>query len=152
MSNKFFVSNSYSLIQIKPRILFSLLWLLLLLIIPVIQASIWLSSTSSNQDSQLPQPLKIYHLTVLPEIAHQRIKLNPPATKAVISIQPGGVAIRCGYNFKIYTCISGKPLEISAEQNNPIKEFWVQNPLPHNVRLAIAVYKSCQVSAEPSLE
>ncbi len=151
MSHKFFVSNSHSSVQIRRRVLLSLLWLLLLLVIPVIQASIWLSSNSSNQDLQLLQPLKIYHLTVLPEIAHQTIKLDPPATKAVISIQPGDTAIRCGYNFKIYTCISGKPLEIITEQDNPMKEFWVQNPLPHNVRLAIAVYEYCQVSAELSL-
>ncbi|MDJ0615861.1 MAG: hypothetical protein QNJ63_03770 [Calothrix sp. MO_192.B10] len=144
------MSNSHSSVQIRRRIFFCLFWLLLLLIIPVIEASTCLSPDSGNQDPQLPEPLKVYHLTVLPEIAYQKIKLNPPVTKAIITIQPGDVAIRCGYNFNIYTCISGKPLEIRAEQDNPIQEFWVQNPLPHNMRLTIFVYEYYQGSLKSS--
>ncbi|MDJ0736990.1 MAG: hypothetical protein QNJ47_23470 [Nostocaceae cyanobacterium] len=134
--------NSYFSVQVSRRIFFSLFWLLLVGIPR--QASIWFSSSSDKQNPQSLQPLKIYRLSVLPEIPQQRIKLNPPATKIVITIQPGDVAILCGYNFKVYTCVSGKPLEINAESNNPIKEFWIQNPLSYNVRVKIAVYEHYQ--------
>ncbi len=135
------MSTSHSSIEIRRRILFSLFCFLLLLVVQLIQASTFLSSTSGKENLQLPLPLKVYRLTVLPEISEQRIKLNPPATKVAIAIQPGDVAIRCGYSFKVYTCTSGKTLKIRAEPDNPIQEFWVQNPLSHNVRVAIAVYE-----------
>ncbi len=128
--------------KIRRRILFSLFWFLLLLVVPFIQASARLSTTYEEEGSELPLPLKVYHLTVLPEVSEQRVKLNPPAAKVAIAIQPGDVAIRCGYNFNIYTCVSGKTLKIHAEPDRPIQEFWVQNPLSHNVRISITVYEN----------
>lgn len=106
----------------------------------------WLSTTSGKQEPKLLKPLKVYHLSVLSGMPQQRIKLNPPANLVTITIKPGDVAISCGYNSKIYTCVSGKRLEINAEPDNPIEEFWVQNPLSQNVRLSIAVHEYFQGS------
>ncbi|WP_153009494.1 hypothetical protein [Mastigocoleus testarum] len=141
MSKSFSASKSNSSIEFRRRILFSLIWFLMLPVVPLIQASIFLSTTSRKQDSECPKPTKVYYLTVLPEISKQVIKLNPPARKIVIAVKPGDVAIPCGCNLKIYTCVSGKNLNITAEPSNLIQEFWVQNPLSHNVRLTITVYE-----------
>ncbi len=113
----------------------------MLLVVPLTQASVFLSTNSKKQDSECPKSIKVYYFTILPEIPKQIIKLNPPARKILIAVKPGDVAIPCGCNLKFYTCVSGKTLNISAEPENLIQEFWVQNPLSHNVRLTITVYE-----------
>ncbi len=143
MHKGFSVPSDYSSMQIRRRIFLYLSWLILVIAIIFIQGSMLLSFTNIDQE-QLHHPLKIYYFYVLPEIAYQRININPPATKAIITIQPGDVSIRCGYNFRVYTCVSGKSLEITTTPDNPIREFWVQNYFSSHARIAIAIYEVCE--------
>ncbi len=123
VSKIFSVSNSHLLIDFRCRILSSRSCFLLLLVLPLIKAIIFLSTSSKKQRSECSKSIKIYYYTVLSEISKQIIKLNPPARKVVIAVKPDDVAISCSCDLKVYTCVSGKTLKIVTEVDNLIQEF-----------------------------
>ncbi|AHJ31556.1 hypothetical protein NSP_52680 [Nodularia spumigena CCY9414] len=51
---------------------------------------------NSSEIQELGQPIKTYFLTVLPEGTKREVKIDPPATKIVVTSQSGDTGIRCG--------------------------------------------------------
>ncbi|MBE9166308.1 hypothetical protein IQ238_01745 [Pleurocapsales cyanobacterium LEGE 06147] len=87
------------------------------------------------------QPLKTYVLTLLPGGARFSVNIRPPATKIVVTLLSGDMAVRCGDRLRNYSCIPGKRLEISAEPTNAIAQFWGENAYQTEMRLRIDVYE-----------
>ena len=100
--------------------------------------------TASISPQQQPQPLKTYARTILPEIPEQAIKLDPPATELVVNIKTGDVVVPCGNRERVYTCVSGKPVKITAQPETPMKQLWVQNPFGQMIQLSINVYENAE--------
>ncbi|MDY7020533.1 MAG: hypothetical protein SWJ54_04105 [Cyanobacteriota bacterium] len=105
-----------------------------------------LSIVTATSEIQTSQPVKTYVRSILPEIPEQIIKLNPPATQLVVNIKTGDVIVPCGNQEKVYTCFSGKPIEITSEPDMPIRQVWIQNPRNQMIQLTISVYKQLAIS------
>jgi hypothetical protein len=94
------------------------------------------------------KPLKTYAMSLMPESAEQRVKIEPAAKKLVVNLDSADVALRCGDGTNTYSCTAGKPLKIDAQQ--PITTFWAQNPSHQNtVQLRIAVYENYPAENNP---
>ena len=102
----------------------------------------------SSETQELGQPLKTYLLTLLPGVARQVVKINPPATRLVVTSQPGDKAVRCGNDGRGYSCVPGKRLEILADSATPVAQFWGENPNEIEVRLRIEVYEEFSGEAD----
>ncbi|WP_414548078.1 hypothetical protein [Anabaena sp. CCY 0017] len=100
---------------------------------------------NGSEIQELRQPIKTYFLTVLPEGTKREVKINPPATKIVVTSQSGDTGIRCGDGFSSYSCLPGKRIELIYDSATPVVKFWGENQSDIQVRLQIEVY---EVSAE----
>ncbi len=93
---------------------------------------------------QLIQPVATYHLSVLGG-ARGEVKINPPATKIVVTSQSGDITIRCGDEQNAYSCSPGKRLELEYEVTAPVVKFWGENLSDTQVRLQIDVYQTVPI-------
>lgn len=99
-----------------------------------LMACLWVSPASAADTA-----LHTYGVPLLGSQAEQRIQINPPALELGVITQPAGALLRCGDNYKTYTCKAGQTTLISAEE--PISEFWVQHTTEENVNLQVMVYR-----------
>ncbi len=90
---------------------------------------------------KLVQPVATYYLSVLAG-GRGEVKINPPATKIVITSQSGDTTILCGDEQNIYSCSPGKRLELEYEVTKPVVKFWGENFSDTQVRLQIDVYQT----------
>ena len=104
---------------------------------------------NSQVTEQLNQPVETYHLSVLAG-GKGEIKINPPATKIVVTSQSGDTTIRCGDEQNAYSCSPGKRLELEYADNTPILKFWGENLSDTQVRLQIDVYQTVPVPESPT--
>ncbi|GAX35716.1 hypothetical protein [Nodularia sp. NIES-3585] len=127
--------------KLKVVILASLL-MVLSFVLPVRAetSSIYLNEDSSEIE-ELGQPIKTYFLTVLPQGTKREVKIDPPATKIVVSSQSGDTAIRCGDGVSSYSCLPGKRIELVYDYATPAVKFWGENQSDMQVRLQIEVYE-----------
>ncbi|MDJ0901498.1 MAG: hypothetical protein QNJ55_22085 [Xenococcus sp. MO_188.B8] len=86
------------------------------------------------------QPVKTYYLTVLGQ-GRRELKIDPPATKIVVTSQSGDTTIRCGDEQNVYTCSPGRRLELEYGVSAPVVKFWGENLSDIQVRLQIDVYQ-----------
>ncbi len=96
----------------------------------------------SQPTEQSVQPVETYYLLVLEGIGKREVKINPPATKIVVTSQSGDTIIRCGDEQNTYICSPGKRLEIEYEDETPVIKFWGENINDTQVRLQIDVYQT----------
>ena len=87
------------------------------------------------------QPVATYYLSVLGG-GRGEVKINPPATKIIVTSQSGDIIIRCGDEQNAYTCSPGKRLELEYEVTTPLVKFWGENLSDTQVRLRIDVYQT----------
>lgn len=92
----------------------------------------------------LTQPIETYHLS-FPGEGRREIKINPPATKIVVTSQSGDTIILCGDGQNAYSCAPGKRLELEYEATKPVAKFWGENLNDTQVRLQIDVYKTVPI-------
>ena len=112
------------------------------LIPPVIINTEPVGEVIDNQATEkLVQPLATYHLSVLGG-ARGEVKINPPATKIVVTSQSGDITIRCGDKQNAYSCSLCKRLELEYEVTAPVVKFWGENLSDTQVRLQIDVYQT----------
>ncbi len=127
--------------QLVPIIVCLWFWL----IAPaILNASTVEEETNSQIQEQLVQPQETYHLLVLAG-ARGEVKINPPATKIVVTSQSGDTIIRCGDEQNTYTCSPGKRLELEYEVTAPVVKFWGENLTDTQVRLQIDVYQTVPI-------
>ncbi|MDJ0574439.1 MAG: hypothetical protein QNJ65_04655 [Xenococcaceae cyanobacterium MO_234.B1] len=107
----------------------------------LINASPVEAETNSQVTEQLVQPVETYYLSVLAG-AKTEVKINPPATKIVITSQSGDTTIWCGDEQNAYSCSPGKRLELDYEVTTPLVKFWGENLSDTQVRLQIDVYQT----------
>jgi len=93
-------------------------------------------------------PRTTYFLIALPNGSRQSVKLDPPATRLVISSHSGDTSVRCGEGIRSYNCTPGKRLELKAENSSPIKQIWAENSHETQVRLKIEVLESLDFSED----
>ncbi len=121
--------------------------LILLLLVLLINFGIPTQAKADNLSegetiSQLEEEkhsLTTYPLTVLSQGSRQSVKIDPPALKMTVTVNSGESAIRCGDDFRSYSCVLGKPLELSYETTEPNSKFWAENNTEHQVKLMIKV-------------
>ena len=127
--------------QLVPIIVCLWFWL----IAPaILNASTIKEETNCQIQEQLVQPQETYHLLVLAG-ARGEVKINPPATKIVVTSQSGDTIIRCGDEQNTYTCSPGKRLELEYEVTAPVVKFWGENLTDTQVRLQIDVYQTVPI-------
>jgi len=103
---------------------------------------------NSQVTEQSTQPVDTYHLSVLAG-GRGEVKINPPATKIVVTSQSGDTTIRCGDEQNAYSCSPGKRLELEYEDARPVVKFWGENLSDTQVRLQIDVYQTVPVPESP---
>lgn len=121
-------------------ILTAILMICLCFPLPVVAETIPAKETSS--------PNQTYFLIALPHGSRQSVKLDPPATRLVISSHSGDTSVRCGEGIRSYTCSPGKRLELTAENSSPIKQIWAENSHETQVRLKIEVLETLNASED----
>ena len=94
------------------------------------------------------QPVATYYLSVLGG-SRGEVKINPPATKIIVTSQSGDIIIRCGDEQNAYTCSPGKRLELEYEVTTPLVKFWGENLSDTQVRLRIDVYQTVPLEYSP---
>ncbi|MDJ0577324.1 MAG: hypothetical protein QNJ65_19460 [Xenococcaceae cyanobacterium MO_234.B1] len=104
---------------------------------------------NSPVTEELAQPVETYYLIVLAG-ARTEVKINPPATKIVITSQSGDTTIRCGDAQNAYSCSPGKRLELEYESTTPVVKFWGENLTDTQVRLQIDVYQTVPLEDSPT--
>ncbi len=125
----------------KVLIIASLL-MLLWFVVPVgVDSSLLAIAQGEKETAKLEQPIKTYFLTILPQVSRQKIDLNPPATRIVVTSRSGDTAIVCGDGVSSYSCLPGKPLKLVYEPDTPVKIFWGKNQSEMKVQLKIDVYE-----------
>ena len=124
--------------QLIPILVCLWFWLIAL---AFLNASPVAEEINSQVTEQSVKPVKTYHLTVLAK-GRGEVKINPPATKIVVTSQSGDTTIRCGDEQNAYSCAPGKRLELEYEVTAPVVKFWGENLNDTQVRLQIDVYQT----------
>lgn len=107
----------------------------------------WQSPVSSapvDPSAPLPEekPLQSYSLPLITTASKQKVKIDPPAARIVVTTKPGDVSVHCGdSNQKHYRCASGKSLQIAYDPPQPISFFWAYSEHAEHVALKIDVYE-----------
>ncbi len=125
--------------QLVPIIVCLCFWLIAPAIVNAESAG---EEIDSQPTEQSVQPVETYYLLVLEGIGKREVKINPPATKIVVTSQSGDTIIRCGDEQNTYICSPGKRLEIEYEDETPVIKFWGENINDTQVRLQIDVYQT----------
>ncbi len=125
-------------------LIITLLLMLLWFFVPVgFDSSLLAVNQGESETQKLAQPIKTYFLRILPQASRQKLDLNPPATRIVVTSHSGDTAIVCGDGIRSYSCVPGKPLKLVYEPDTPVKQFWGenQNQSEIQVQLRIDVYE-----------
>ncbi len=141
-----------------PRLLGLMLMITILLLcqgIPTFAAEIPALETpvsSAPVDPSVPlpdqEPIRTYSLPLITTASKQKVKIDPPAARIIVTTKPGDVSVHCGdSNQKHYRCVSGKHLQIAYDPPQPISFFWAYSEHAEHVALQIEVYELYEAEA-----